>query len=263
MEPALIVAGLWLLFGGTHVGLATGPIRSRLVACLGEGGFTAVFSLVASVSFAVLVAYYAAHRLEGASGLALANIPALRWALMAAIVAGIMLITAGSVTYPESPYDLFGQTIRLPRGIERITRHPFFVGVFLFALAHALLATRLIGTVFFGSLALLAVVGARHQDAKLLARRGKPYADYLTVTSAVPFAAVISGRQQVVWRELPFGALAAGLVLTFALRVVHDAIFAHGGVWVIVSVLGLAAILTLQSWRRARRSDALAASARA
>ena len=51
MEPAIIVGLLWLLFGGTHVGLATRRVRGRLVDVVGEGGFFALFSLVAALTF--------------------------------------------------------------------------------------------------------------------------------------------------------------------------------------------------------------------
>src|SRR5207245_11692690 len=119
--------------------------------------------------------------------------------------------SARSLSHPGCPDAVVARPIPAPRGLERVPRPPFFVGVALFALAHALLATRLVGTVGFGSLALLAIAGTRHQDAKLLARSGQPYADYLAATSAVPFAAVLAGRQRFVWRELALGALAAGL----------------------------------------------------
>ena len=42
MGPATTVGLAWLLFGGTHVGLSTRAVRARLVARLGEAGFTAV-----------------------------------------------------------------------------------------------------------------------------------------------------------------------------------------------------------------------------
>src|SRR5262249_59059759 len=119
-------------------------------------------------------------------------------------------------------------TAPAPGGPQRATRPPFFAGLALCALAHALLATRLIGTVGFAGLALVTMVGARHQDAKLLARGGKPYADYLAATSAVPFAAILAGRQSFVWRELPLGAFAIGLAVAAGLRAVHGSIFAHG-----------------------------------
>lgn len=253
MEPTLGVALLWVVFGGTHIGLASAPLRRRLVARLGEVGFTVIFFVVASASFGVLVAYYAAHRFEGASGLALASIPALRWALMIVAVAGLALTAPALVVYPRLPSALFGQPIRSAQGIERITRHPFFAGFALFAVAHALLAVRLVGTVFFTGLALLSVLGAWHQDRKLLARRGAPYADYLSATSAVPFAAVVSGRQRLVWRELPVTALAVGVGVALLLRVEHDAIFAHGGAWVIGVIVVGGLFAGLNAWRRSHR----------
>jgi uncharacterized membrane protein len=258
----LAVAGLWLLFGGSHVGLATHPVRSRLVARFGEMGFTAIFYLVAALSFAWLVSYYAAHRFDGAPGLDLASLPVARGALTIAIVAGFMLIVPALVIYPSLPAALFGQTIRGPRGIERITRHPFDAGTALFAVAHALLAPHAVGIVFFGGFALLAVLGSRHQDGKLLARHGSPYADYLNATSAVPFAAILAGRQRLVWRELPIGSIAGGLALALVLRQWHEAIFAHGGAWIIATFLGGALIAGFNAWRRARRTRGASAPLR-
>ena len=253
ITPALGVALCALLFVGTHVGLATHGVRARLVARLGEGGFFGLYSLVASVTFAIVVAYYAAHRFEGAAGLALVANPALRTVLVTMIVAGIALSVAGLAAYPRMPVALFGQSVGTPRGIERITRHPFFAGTAMMGIAHALLATHLTGTVFMGALALLAIAGARHQDAKYLRLRGRPYAEYLAVTSAVPFAAIVAGRQRLAWRELPFGALAAGVGLAFVLRAVHASIFAGGGRWVVLAAVGGGAVASLSSWRRARR----------
>jgi uncharacterized membrane protein len=253
MQPEWGMAALWILFGGTHVGLAARAVREPLVKRTGEIGFALLFSLVAAASFTLLVSYYAAHRFEGAPGLALGRFEALRWLLLGAITAGTALAAAGLVSYPRSPYALLAEATRAPRGVERITRHPFFAGVTLFALAHALLATRLVGAIFAAGLACLAIAGARHQDAKLLARRGQPYADYLAVTSAIPFGAILAGRQRLVWHELPVVAIAAGILVAIALRAVHDGIFAWGGALVTGSVLGGAAWATARSWRRARR----------
>jgi uncharacterized membrane protein len=253
MEPALIVGLLWLGFGISHIGLATTAIRARLVARFGEAGFTAAFSIVAAAWFTAVVRYYATHRWEGAAGPALAAVAVVRWPMMAVIGAGIALMVAGLVAYPRLPSALFAQPIAPPRGVERITRHPFFVGVALLGLGHTLLATRLVGTVFALGLALVALLGAWHQDAKFLARRGRPYAEYLGATSTVPFAGVLAGRQPLVGRELPVGPLVVGVALALLLRAAHPVLFAHGGAWIVVVVLGGAGIATLQSFRRARR----------
>ena len=65
MEPAIVVALLWVLSGGTHVGLASRRVREPLVAALGELGFFGLFSLVATLTFWALIAYYAGHRFDG------------------------------------------------------------------------------------------------------------------------------------------------------------------------------------------------------
>jgi len=259
-HPALTVAVFWLVFGGLHIGLTTRRIRAALVGRLGEHGFTALFSVIASVSFAVAIAYYAAHRAEGAFGLALGAVPVLRPILMTVAVLGIAFMGSGSTTYVGSPYDLLAHRIRPPRGMERVTRHSFFTGLTLFALAHALLATRLAGTVLFSGVALVAIAGAYHQDRKLLRRIGRPYADYLAATSAVPFAAIVAGRQRLVWAELPLVALGASLVIAATLRAVHASLFAYDGAYVIAAVVGGALILTWQSARRAQRQAALEAA---
>lgn len=253
MEPAVAVALLWFGFGAFHIGLAAAPVRARLVARLGELGFAALFSLIAAVWFAAVVGYYAAHRSAGAAGPALADVAAARWPLMALVVAGVALMVAALVEYPRLPTALFGQPIVTPRGLERVTRHPFFAGTALLGLAHALLATRLVGSVFALGLALVAILGARHQDAKLVARRGPAYAEYLAATSFVPFAAALAGRQRVGWRELPFGTLVGGVGLALLLRWSHASLFAGGGAWLVLAVVAGAAIVGAQSFRRARR----------
>jgi len=262
-HPALTVALFWLLFGGLHIGLTTHRTRATLVDRLGEQGFIALFSVIASVTFAVAIAYYAAHRGEGAPGLALGDLPIARGGLMTLVVLGVVLMVAGPSTYVGSPYDVLRHRVRPPRGMERITRHPFFVGLALFASAHALLATTLAGTVLFSGIALVSVAGAAHQDRKLLRRLGPSYADYLAATSAVPFAAILGGRQRLVWSELPVTALAASLLVAATLRAVHGALFAYDGAYVIAGVVGGSGIITWRSARRTRRTQRRAALAAA
>jgi len=253
MDPLLGLALCWALFGGLHVGLATRRVRGALVRRLGEWGFILVFSLVAAAGWSLLNWYYATHRFVGAAGLALGQVAVLRPVLVTVVVTGVTLSLGSLFSYPASPYALGNARTRTPRGLERITRHPFFAGVALAAGAHTLLATRLTGTLWSGGLALLAVAGAWHQDRKLLATRGEPYADFVAQTSAVPFAAILAGRQRLVVRELPWIGLAIGLGLAVVLRSVHAGIFAHGGAWVSGATVGGAALLGIQSWRAMRR----------
>jgi len=261
MEPAVTVAFVWIVFAATHLGLATTVVRSRLVARLGEHGFTYLFSGVAAVVFTVLVAHYASVRFEGLPGPALGAVAGAREALIALVVGGVVMMTATFAGYDETPYSgVEERHFPPPRGLERITRHPFFAGLVVFALAHALLATHLVGSVFHLGSALVAAVGCWHQDRKLADRFGAPFEAYLRATSAVPFAAIAAGRQHLALDELPWRAIAAGLVLAFALRAVHDSIFAWGGAPFVAGVIGSVAVIGVQTFRRevARRRERLA-----
>ncbi len=253
MDAVLGTTTLWLVLIGTHLGLASRRSRDALVGRLGEQGYLTAFSLVAALSFTALVRFYAAHRMEGPAGLALAGVPLLHGLLVTLIVVGFALGSASLVVYPRSPMAVFAEGAGAPRGLERITRHSFFAAVALIGTAHALLAPHLAGAVFAAGFAVLGLVGGWHQDRKLLRLRGEPYAAYLAVTSMIPFAAILSGRQHLVWRELPFGSLAAGIAVALLLRTRHDAVFAHGGLWVIAAVLGGAAVAAVQGYRRGRR----------
>jgi uncharacterized membrane protein len=174
--------------------------------------------------------------------------------LIFAVAAGVAAMVASFWSYDRSPYSLDRRHATPdPRGLERVTRHPFFAGMTLFAIAHALLATHLIGAVLMLSLAALATVGAWHQDRKLARLRGKAFADYVQVTSAVPFAAVAAGRQVFAWRELPFTGLVAGLAVAIWLGRVHDAIFADHGAWVVAVTVGGALVIAVLTWVRERR----------
>jgi uncharacterized membrane protein len=252
LEPAIVVALLLAVFAATHIGLAALPVRTALIRRLGRWGFEWTFAVVAAVSFAALVAYYAGHRDEGALGLALGRFPALRALGIAAVVVGMGFVVASLFDYSASPMAVGRDTVRDPRGLQRVTRHGFFVGIALLGAAHALVATRAVGAVLMAGLASFAVVGAVHQDRKLLVLRGEPYAAYLRVTSLVPFAAAIAGRGRIVWRELPWLAFAAGVALAWLLRRMHGTIFDHGGLYVIAAISGGGLVATALAWLRER-----------
>jgi uncharacterized membrane protein len=252
MDPALTIALYSLLFVGTHLALATGRPRAWLVHRLGAQGFDLVFSLVAIFTLGLLVHAYAGHRFDGVAGIALAAVPLARAILYGVAFTGMVLAMAGVLVFPASPMAPPG-IVRPPRGLARITRHAFFAGTAMMAAAHVLLATRLTGVVFFTSIFLLVTMGARLQDRKLLRRHGQPYADYIAVTSGMPFAAIVAGRQRLVWGELPLGLLAASVLLVAALRAVHSSIFAAGGAWMMGVIVGGVVLLQITTLMRMRR----------
>lgn len=248
MQTGLITTLLWLLFGGAHVGLSARPIRKRLVDLLGQTGFIAIYSLVAIATFAMLVHYVALHRFDDPQTGLLVTVPPIRGALVALSVAGFSLFVAAVLLYPRLPMAVFRHRATPVRGIQQVTRHPFFSGIAIWAAAHSLLAPSRATFVFFVGIVVLTLAGGRHQDRRLVAELGEPYRSYLAATSFWPFVAAVTKRQQIRWREQPWGAYAIGIVTSLGLYKVHDHLFDHGGAYVIATV-SLGSIFAILSCR--------------
>ena len=98
----------------------------------------------------------------------------------------------------------------IARGMVRITRHPFLWGVALWALVHLIVNGDLASLVLFGSLLVLALAGTAVIDAKRRRGCGAGWMQFAAVTSNVPFAAILAGRNRLgpavaeigVWRPL-------------------------------------------------------------
>lgn len=250
---ALAVILAWALFGGTHVLLGFPPLRPWLAQRLGEARFVAVFGAIAAVGLAALAAAAAAVDDGGVPWVAV-DARAARLALAGLSAAGLLLALGALRGYPRSPMALFRTRFDPPRAFARISRHGFFVGFGLFALAHAGLSRSAAQLAFFAGFALLAAVGAAAQDAKLLRRHGEAYRDYQRATSILPFLAVLDGRQRLVasdhWGPA-LGRAAVGVGVLLALHPVWR--LGHGAPFALLLALGGA----WMSWRRWRaRSQA-------
>jgi uncharacterized membrane protein len=254
VEP-WVVAALWVAFAGTHIGMTTSPIRTRLAERFGRWGFRSLHSIVASIAFSALVTGYSMLKDAGPPALGLAAEPLARAPLIAAIVAGVVLMIGALAPrgYWESPFGAYTLEVRGPTGLARITRHPFFAGMVIVAASHMLLSTRLTGTVFFGGFLVLIIAGSIHQAARLRAVQGASYDRYLAETSAVPFLAILAGRQRLVWRELPWVMLALGLGVAVLIGYFHAGILAAYGAPIILAVVGGGWLIELVLYRRETR----------
>lgn len=263
MKPSILVALCWVLFATTHIGLASRRVRQALVARLGPTVFSYVFSLIAILTFGLLLHVLALNQNAGAAGPDLSRFVPIRVIGIVTITIGIMLTIAAFQSAPASALPLLVPGgMKQPYGLERITRHPLFVGTMLVGVGHVLLASRVVGVVAFGGLAIYSIAGALHQDTKLRRELGDRFAAYLDSTSLIPFAAVAAGRQRLAVGELPFVGMALGLLAALALRSAHSSILADGGAWAIGVMIvgpGVAGALTwLQRRRRPRDSPSAA-----
>lgn len=213
----------WLAFAATHMVFSSVRLRPRLVGWMGQRGFLGFYSLVSFVTFVPLCVVYFAHRHEGPLLVPLAAVPGMRelamvlaWAFFAAGIGGasqpsVLSIGAGAETRA--------------RGLGRVTRHPMFMSLGVWALAHLLVNGFLTDVLFFGGFALFCVVGCAHQDARKRATEGDRLEAYFAETSLFPFAAIAAGRNRLVLEELPWGGLAVGAVLATVLYIFHPALF--------------------------------------
>ena len=102
-------------------------------------------------------------------------------------------------------------------GIIRVTRHPFMWGVGLWALLHLAANGDEASVIFFGSLAVLALVGTLLIDARRTRENAPGWGVFLQATSNLPFAAILERRQRLRRRDRPL-ARGAGARRSMSLR---------------------------------------------
>jgi uncharacterized membrane protein len=125
-----------------------------------------------------------------------------------------------------------------PRGIFRITRHPFMWGVALWAIVHAAANGDAASTMLFGALAALAVGGTLHADSRKRRQLGPAWDAYTRQTSHVPFAAIAQGRTGLVWHEIGWRPVILGVVLYVVLLVLHEPVIGVAPVSLVAGLFG-------------------------
>lgn len=210
-------------FVGIHVFISGTMLRDRLVAQIGDQGFRALFSLLSLVGMVWMGWAYSRAPSIDLWGNAHAFRPlALGFVLLAFLLVGIGLTT-------PSPTAVGGESqLDQPepaQGILRITRHPFLWGVALWAFTHLIVNGDAASLVLFGALLLLALVGPWSIDAKRQRAFGGKWGRFAAVTSNVPFAAIIEGRNVLKIDELGLWRIGVGLVLYVALLFGHRWLF--------------------------------------
>jgi len=258
VTATVAVLGGWFLFGGTHLLLSWPPVRRWLSERLGAVKFVVVYAAVAAGSLTLLAVIVARYGGDGPRGVDLASVPVAKWSLGAVAFGGAALAVVGLLNYPRSAMAVLARRIRLseaarhqplsePTAIERVTRHPFFVGLALVMAAHALMAPTLPSAIFFMGFTLLALIGIPMQDRKLRERHGQVYSSFEDATSAIPFATprtVPSDSQ----RALP--VLVSAFLGAVFLTLLHPIWRLDHGAWfaVLVAIGGVFAVAK-QLWR--------------
>jgi uncharacterized membrane protein len=215
MEPIMILALAAAVFLATHLVPST-PLRPGLVGMLGEKAYLGLYSLVSLVAIGWMIWAYV-------------RAPYVRWWVgdefkvwaVVLMPVSLVLIAAGvlsknpSAVRQESVLRSLGE----PRGILRVTRHPIQWGIALWALLHLVARGDAASVIFFGGFALLSILGTVLIDARKNRAIGVDWQRFASVTSNLPFAAIIQGRNrfrfdEIGWKKVLIG-LAAYLLLVF------------------------------------------------
>jgi uncharacterized membrane protein len=109
-------------------------------------------------------------------------------------------------------------------GFLRITRHPMMYGFSLWSAAHLVRNGDSHWLILFGTLLLVALVGATQIDKRRAAALGESWDKFASVTSYVPFAAIIQGRNSLNMGELGLWRIAIGFTLFAVLYYFHPQI---------------------------------------
>jgi uncharacterized membrane protein len=193
-----------VLFLGTHLGISSTVLRGRLVAMLGEGGYLIAYSLVAALTLGYLIWMYGALPRYGYFWL---PSPELYMVPKVLMPIAIILLVGGFMVRNPTVVGMEGSLREMPadelaRGVTRITRHPFQWSVVLWAVTHLFANGDQISVVFFSTFLILGLAGSVLIDRKKAAKLGPAWQPYAEVTSNLPFAAIVSGRNRLALKEL-------------------------------------------------------------
>ena len=224
MDIAIATTGLAsAAFVASHLGLSHPPVRNRIVERIGEQGFLGFYSAVSLVMLIAMITAYvhASHYVYlWVPGHGLRHLPLLFMPLAFILIAGGMAIRNPSAVGMENSLDQPNPA----SGVLRITRHPVMWGMMLWSAVHILANGDLASLLFFGGFLLTAGLGSLHLDRRMAASQGERWQRFAAVTSYVPFAAIISGRQQWSLMEL-LRPILLGLALFIILLSSHSYLF--------------------------------------
>lgn len=211
----------WLMFGGSHIIGSSVAVRNFFISRIRTLGFKIIYSLVALATFVPLCYVYfnnlhAGYHFYNPGYLVKLLV---HFIMLAAIIVLLQaLVTPNPMT---TLAELSGKKVSSAQGIQRITRHPQNFAFGLFGLAH-LLANPYVGDwIFFGGFIVYGILSSMHQDRRMLATGTDAVKQFLADTSAVPFAAILAGKQKFAAGEYYPPALAAAVVLFILLRLLH------------------------------------------
>ncbi|MDE0944315.1 MAG: NnrU family protein [Alphaproteobacteria bacterium] len=211
-----------MLFVVIHAMISGTNLRGKLVAVMGEKTYAAGFSILSALALGWMILTFstAPHVELWMPAAALTHL-----AMVLMLIAIMLAVLAFTTPNPTSVVG-GGKSLReenAAKGIIKVTRHPFLVGVTLWAIAHILANGDLASVLFFGGFLILSIIGPPQIDAKRKAKNADSWARFSAQTSWLPFAAIFQGRARVTLGEIGWTGIAGGVALYVAILLfLHD-----------------------------------------
>jgi uncharacterized membrane protein len=197
---ALLIAATVLVIA-SHVVPSAPRMRACLIGAFGRSGFYVAYSLASILTLGLLIW---AYRAAGPQEWLYTPAPAARTvALLTMLLATFLLTTR--LTTPAPPDH--------PIGIYRVTAAPGSLGVLLWTLVHLLNLGEARAVVVFAGLAAMTLFAL----LKNLAVAGPTYRK----VGWLPFAAIVSGREIFVGREIGWWRVGLALLVYASLLCLH------------------------------------------
>ncbi len=195
-------------FTAIHIGISGTRLRDRLTVQLGERGYMLLFSALSVATIVWLVVAYNGASYEPTWG-------QLEWwksAQLVLMLPAFLLVVLGLTTPNPTAVAQQGLAAQPPNGIVRVTRHPFLVGMVIWATVHLIGNGDVASLLFFACFAIVAGAGTVSIDAKRRRSLGPEVWDvFARQTSIIPFAAVLGGRMTIRFADLGWWRPLAGL----------------------------------------------------
>jgi len=226
----LLIAAI--VFVGSHFGIASTWVRDDLVRRLGERAYVGLFTAVSLILLAWLIRAYS----NVEDPIVLWWTPAVLIIVPLVVMPLALLLFVGGYTQRNPTAVMQSHTLSTERpapGVLAITRHPLMWGIGLWAIVHLIVSDDVASIIFFAALAVLALYGTRLLDAKK--QRTWPAEDwqrFASVTSNVPFAAILTSRNELSFKEIGWWRIMLAGILYIVLVPLHGVVL---GVPVVVS----------------------------
>jgi len=217
IEALISATGAFVL---GHFILSSVPVRHALIGAIGEGPFRILYSLLAGLGlFWTITAFGAAPYLD------VWTPPAgLRHLTFLLVLIGVFFVVVGVTT--KSPTAVGGDKMASDphplTGILTVTRHPFLVGVIIWAIGHLLANGDLASIILFGGMLILAAGGIAHIDLRRRHSLGSAWGPIALSSSVTPFLAILQRRTRLDWRGVGLPRVVLALAIYAALAYGHQ-----------------------------------------